>query len=146
MGTRRAILDRRMSHENLNLVRRMQEAFLGAEPELALAFLDPDVVYDARGRPDGKLWHGHDGVRRAFTEWSDVWDEWEIATEGYLEAGNDKVLILWRERGRGKGSGIPLEQSGANLVTVGAGRIVHIRMYVNRQEALEAAGIQESAL
>jgi hypothetical protein len=36
--------------------------------------------------------------------------------------------------------------SGANLVTVGAGRVVHIRMYVNRQEALEAAGLQESGL
>jgi hypothetical protein len=31
-----------------------------------------------------------------------VWEEWELGTEGYLEAGSDKVLILWRERGRGK--------------------------------------------
>jgi ketosteroid isomerase-like protein len=136
----------RISEQNVDLVRRMHEAYLGPEPERALAFLDPDVVYDARERPDGKLWRGHDGVRRAMTEWGEVWDEWEIATEGYLEAGSDKVLTLWRERGRGKGSGVSLEQSGANLVTVGGGRIVHIRMYVNRQEALEAAGMEESAL
>jgi ketosteroid isomerase-like protein len=135
-----------MSRQNVDLVRRMQEAFLGPEPELALAFLDPDVVYDASERPDGKLWRGHEGVRRAMTEWGEVWDEWEIATEGYLDADGDKVLILWRERGRGKGSGVRLEQSGANLVTVDSGRIVHIRMYVNRTEALEAAGVQESAL
>jgi hypothetical protein len=41
---------------------------------------------------------------------------------------------------------VALEQSGANLVTVASGRIVHVRMYVNRREALEAAGLEQSAL
>jgi ketosteroid isomerase-like protein len=128
-----------MSEENIDLVRRMQEAFLGADPESALAYLAPDVVYDARERPDGKVWHGRDGVRRAMLEWGEVWEEWEIGTDGYLEAGSDKVLILWHERGRGRGSGVRMEQRGANLVTVCEGRIVHLRLYVNREAALEAA-------
>jgi ketosteroid isomerase-like protein len=132
-----------MSQQNVDLVRRMQEAFLGPEPELALSFFDPDVVYDARERPDGKLWYGRDGVRRAMIEWGEVWEDWEIETERYLATGKDKVLILWHERGRGKGSGIPMDQRGANLVTVCDGRIVHIRLYVHREVALRAAGLKE---
>jgi ketosteroid isomerase-like protein len=135
-----------MSRRKVGLVGGMMEAFVGPEPARALAFFDPDVVYDARERRDGKVWHGRDGIRRAMSEWGEVWDEWEIATEGYLDAGSDKVLFLWRERGRGKGSGVPLEQRGPNLVTVGAGGILHVRLYVNRREALRAAGLEESAL
>jgi ketosteroid isomerase-like protein len=128
-----------MSEENVGLVRRTQEAFLGSEPESALAYFAPDVVYDARERPDGKIWYGRDGLRRAMLEWSEVWEDWEVGTEGYLEAGADKVLILWHERGRGRGSGVPMELRGASLVTVCEGRIVHVRLFVNREAALEAA-------
>jgi ketosteroid isomerase-like protein len=131
-----------MSRENVELVRKMQEAFLGPEPELALAFFDPHVVYDARERPDGKVWYGRNGIRRAMIEWSDVWDDWEIETERYLEAGREKVLILWHERGRGKGSGLPMEQRGGNLVTISDGRIVHVRLYVHQQVALKAAELE----
>jgi hypothetical protein len=41
---------------------------------------------------------------------------------------------------------VPLEQRGANPMTVGAGAIVHVRLYVNRQKALRAAGREEPAL
>lgn len=131
-----------MSQENVDLVRRMQEAFLGPHPERALTFCDTDVEYDASERPDGKIWHGRSGVRAALTEWGDTWDDWEVETERYVEAGDDKVLILWRERGRGKRSGIPMEESGANLVTLRNGRIVHIRLYAHQQAALKAVGLE----
>jgi hypothetical protein len=41
---------------------------------------------------------------------------------------------------------VPLEQRGANLVTVGAGGILQVRLYVNRREALRVAGLEESAV
>jgi ketosteroid isomerase-like protein len=130
-----------MSQENLELVRRMQEAFVGSHPELALAFMHPDVVYDARERPDGRLWRGRDQIREAMRDWSDVWNDWEVEAERYVDAGDDRVLILWRERGRGKGSGIALEQTGANLVTIADRHIVHMRLYVDQRAALRAVGL-----
>lgn len=127
-----------MSQENLELVRRMQEAYLGSEPEQALAFFDPDVEWDVSDRPGGKVWHGRDGVRRAMAEWAGAWEDRELETEEYREAGEDKVLILWRERGRGKRSGASSELRGGNLMTVRDGRIVHGRVFVDRRAALEA--------
>ena len=132
-----------MSLENVELVRRMQEAFLSSDPDLALAFFASDVEWDVRDRPGGKVWHGPSGVRRAMVEWSEVWEEWQVETERFLEAGEDTVLILWRERGRGKGSGIPMEQRGGILVTVDEGRIVRGRVYTNQQAALKAAELEE---
>jgi ketosteroid isomerase-like protein len=121
----------------------MMEAYLGPEPERALDFFAADVQFEASERPDGKVWHGLDGVRRAMIEWTGAWDEWEVDIDGYLEAGTDKVLVLWRERGRGKGSGVPMEQSGANLVTVRDHQITHVRLFLGRDRAIDAAGLTQ---
>jgi ketosteroid isomerase-like protein len=131
-----------MSRENVELVRRMQEAFVGAQPELALAFLDPDVVYDARERPDGRVWRGREQIAAAMVDWSEVWDDWEVEAERYVDAGEDRVLILWHERGRGKESGITMDQRGANLVTIAERRVVHMRLYVDQRAALQAVGLE----
>ena len=130
-----------MSQENVDLVRRMQEAFVGAQPERALAFLHPDVVYDARERPDGRVWRGRGEIAGAMLDWSHVWDEWEVEAERYVDAGEDRVLILWHERGRGKESGVAIDQRGANLVTIANRRIVHMQLYVDQRAALRAVGL-----
>lgn len=119
----------------------MQEAFGGPRPERALEFFDEHVVYDASERPDGRLWHGRAGVRHAMLEWSDVWEDWQVEVERYLDAGEGRVLVMWHERGRGRESGVPMQQRGANLMTVRDGRIVHVRMFVHQDAALEAAGL-----
>ncbi len=130
-----------MSHENVELVRSMQEAFTGAKPELALSFLHPDVVYDARERPDGKVWRGRHEMAGAMLEWSEVWDDLEVRAERYVDAGEGRVLILWHERGRGKESGIEMDQRGANLVTLAGRQVVHMRLYIDQQAALRAVGL-----
>jgi ketosteroid isomerase-like protein len=114
---------------------------LGPEPERALELFAEDVVCDVSERPGGRIWHGPLGVRDAMVEWRGAWEEWELETERYVDAGADRVLILWRERGRGKGSGVPIEQRGGNLLTIREGRIVHIRLYMDQQAALVAAGV-----
>jgi len=114
---------------------------VGAQPELALAFLHPDVVYDARERPDGRVWRGREQITGAMLDWSDVWDDWEVEAERYVDAGENQVLILWHERGRGKESGIVMDQRGANLVTIAESRIVHMQLYVDQRDALRAIGL-----
>jgi SnoaL-like domain len=111
-----------VSQENVELVRRMQEAFVGAQPEMALSFLHPHVVYDARERPDGRVWRGREEIAGAMLEWSEVWDDREVEVERYVDAGEDQVLILWHERGRGKESGIVMDRRGASPVTIVEGR------------------------
>ena len=47
-----------------------------------------DVRFDATVRPDGKVWHGPEGARRAMTEWVQEWDEYELQTERVLGGGD----------------------------------------------------------
>jgi ketosteroid isomerase-like protein len=51
------------------------------------------------------------------------------------------VLYLWHERGRGKRSGVAMDQRGATVVTLRDGRITHLRAYVDRADAFAAVGL-----
>jgi ketosteroid isomerase-like protein len=132
-----------MSEENVEIVRRHLAAYLDENPERALEFLDETVELDATVRPDGKVFYGRDGIRRAMIEWTGAWDDWELEIERFVDAGTDRVLYLWHERGSGKGSGVPMDQDGATVVTLRDGRIVHLQAYVDRAAAFAAVGLSE---
>jgi ketosteroid isomerase-like protein len=132
-----------MSQQNVEVARRLMAALQSGEHEQALGYLDPSVEFDARTRPDGKVWHGPEGVRSAMADWMDEWDAYEAEAERYVDAGADKVLLLWRERGRGRASGMPLEQEGATVMTLRDGRVSHMRPFVDRAEALKDAGLAD---
>jgi hypothetical protein len=55
-----------MSQENVEIVRRCCEAFNRGDYEGALDALDPEIEYDLRHFPDGRVYRGHQGVREAF--------------------------------------------------------------------------------
>ena len=104
--------------ENLELVRRMTDAFLAGDGPAALALMHPDVEFEANARPDAGVWRGPDGVRRAIAEWIGTWDDYSLEIRDYVEIPDGRVLVLWTERGRGKGSGIPIEHDGGYVVTL----------------------------
>ena len=131
-------------NDSIELVRRMFEAFLAGADERALQFLHPDVQFDTTVRPDGKVWRGRAAVPRAMAEWTEAWDGYEIGVERYLQAGADRVVMLWRESGRARGSGVPQAQSGATVFTVRDGQIVEIVPTIDRAATLAALGIGET--
>ena len=132
-----------MSQENVEVVRRMHDAFLRGHAEAALALMHPAVEFEATSRPDAHVWRGPDGVQAAIVEWIGTWDDYSLEVEDYVDAPDGRVLVTWTERGRGKGSGIPIEHRGGNVVTVRDGEIVRIALYNDVRQALEAVGLPE---
>jgi ketosteroid isomerase-like protein len=132
-----------MSQEDVDVARRAMEAWGSRHPEQALEYLHPEVEYDATVRPDGKVWHGREGVRRAMVEWTGAWTGWRVEVEGYLDAGHGRVVVLWQERGQAKGSGALMAQEGASLLTIRDGMIVSFVASLDRQGTLKAVGLAE---
>jgi ketosteroid isomerase-like protein len=132
-----------MSRENVEVVRQLMETLAGEDPESALELLDPEVEFDQTARPDGEVWHGHEGVRRAMTQWISAFDDWSIEVDRYVDVGADRALVLWRERGRSRDTGLQLAQRGGTVYTVAGGRIVKMVAYLGHEEALEAVGLSE---
>jgi ketosteroid isomerase-like protein len=132
-----------MSQENAEIVRRMYDAYASGDFETAMAYLDPEIEMDLTLRPDGKVFHGHVGVTEAVRTWLGAWEDWRLEVEEIIDLRGDRVLVLATESGRGKGSGIEIEHPHGMIATVRSGKIVRTVGYVERSEALEAAGLSE---
>jgi ketosteroid isomerase-like protein len=89
-----------MSDENVEIVRRMWDAFLAADFQTALSFYAPDVEWDGTNLPDGRIGRGHDAILGHVTRWAEAWNEWTVEVERIVEAGGEEVIVVVRERGR----------------------------------------------
>ncbi len=60
----------------------------------------------------------------------------------YLDAG-DKVVVFHHEVAKGRESGVVVETDTGSVNTIRNGKIVRVRAYMDRRDALEAAGLSE---
>jgi ketosteroid isomerase-like protein len=129
-----------MSQENVELVRRGMESV-----EAFWALLDEHVVWDMREMPLPDLsvvLVGRDTVIEGSRHYWGTWDDYSIDAEELIDAGSSVVVVV-RERGRGRSSGIPFDRRWAQVWTFGRGRITRWGLFQDKAAALEAAGLRE---
>jgi uncharacterized protein len=133
-----------MSQENVELVRNAYMANNKGDREAALRSADPDIVIDATRRLlNPTTYVGIDDARQWFADMDEVWERFGLEVDELIDAG-DRVVALGRLTGKGKASGVEVEQPIADVWTVRDSRIVRGEIgYTSRQEALEAAGLSE---
>jgi ketosteroid isomerase-like protein len=134
-----------MSQENVEIVRRIiEDGVRGSWEESAAPHLRPDTELHGTvgGLTEGSVWRGSEQVRKFFEEDSDAWDERRLDAEEFIDAG-DCVVVLLHEFRRGKGSGVEIETDTAMVYEVRDRQVVRIQGYMNRAEALDAAGLSE---
>lgn len=136
-----------MSAENVEVVRRLYEATARHDSDAVLEFYDPEVEFDlTRARGWGpvtrqNVYRGHDGLRRVFGDWREVWDNLEENLDELIDAG-DHVVSVMSTQARGRASGVEVGMSGyAGVWTVRDGRVVRIAWFESRADALAAAGV-----
>ena len=133
-----------MSQENVELVRRVSECW-GRQDWKGLAELcAPDIEQHGTvgGIDEGRIAVGVSEIRRDYENVDASWEEHRIEAQEFIDAG-DRVVVLLREFQRGKKSGIELEVDTALIVDVRDGHVTRIQGYMDRAEALKAAGLSE---
>lgn len=71
-----------------------------------------------------------------------AWDYYRAVPEEILEGRDDTVLVSALESGRGEGSGIEIRSRRiTGIYELREGRIVRFRAYLDRAQALQAAGL-----
>jgi ketosteroid isomerase-like protein len=134
-----------MSRENVEIVRGIYCRTLALDPDLLVAlaeFAEPDTEFDfTDAYPDGKVVKGVEGVRRIAAKWP--WDDLQFDPERFFDVDAERVLVFVRARATGVGSGIPVERRTAHECTFSGGRLVRFKVYGDRTEALEAAGLRD---
>jgi ketosteroid isomerase-like protein len=136
-----------VSEENVEIVRCVYEAAARHDAATVLTFYDPEVEFDFSPSPLGGLmrrgvYRGHEGVRRWSRERYESWEVIEDDCDELIDAGEQVVSVV-TTRGRGRASGAEVEWTHHGVWTIRAGKIVRVAWFRTRDEALEAAGLEE---
>jgi ketosteroid isomerase-like protein len=70
--------------------------------------------------------------------WLRAWDDYTVSAE-QIEAVGDQVVVRNRIRGRGKGSGIEIDDHNALVFSFRDGRIARMLLYRDFESAVKAA-------
>jgi ketosteroid isomerase-like protein len=127
-----------MGSDNVELVRHGYED-LARTGEIDLALIDPEVEWDNSGAIfDGAVYHGHEGVRAFFERSREMWDHQRFEPQEFIEGADDRVVVVQRIRSVGR-DGIETIARNAVVLTLREGRIVHMKSFQTKAEALAAA-------
>jgi ketosteroid isomerase-like protein len=134
-----------MSGENVEVVRGVYDAFARHDNAAPFAVYASDIEWDLRegvALDAPTVYHGHDGVRLAFRNWLAPFHDFKFRTEE-MRASGDHVLVTVDEHGIGRASGVVVDRRHYALWTLRAGKVVSLRVYLDRTEALQAVGLAE---
>ena len=144
-----------MSQENVEIVRRAFEIFnryresdlsRDARDAAFAAFAElatPDFQYvEPPEWPGAGIYEGLDQYRLVLEGFFEALSEMTAEIEETFEV-NDRVVAFVRWRARGTSSGAELEMRPGQLFTFRDGKIARQEVYLDRDDALEAAGLSE---
>jgi ketosteroid isomerase-like protein len=120
----------------------MWECFVGDNPVSGLSFCDPDIEWDGTNLPDGTVARGHEAIVEHTLRWAEMWDDWRMEPERFIDAGDDQVVLVFREIGRSD-SGLLMDERHAELYRLRDRKVVYRKGFSDPAEALEAVGLSE---
>ena len=130
-----------MSQENVELLRA---GYSASEPLTMFAErIAPDVEFDFTAvYPDRPVLRGTDAALRFIDEgpWGGTI---RFEPERFFDVDDERVLVFVRVTAIGQESGVTAEARAAHELTIRDGLLVRFKAYLDRSEALEAAGLGE---
>ncbi|HKP88506.1 MAG TPA: nuclear transport factor 2 family protein [Thermoleophilaceae bacterium] len=135
-----------MSRDNVEVVRAAHEALAAGDFETARACMDPEIEWHGTvgGVDESAVYRGRDEVLKAFAASLEPWESLEIHAERYVDTPGDDVVVFLHEVGRGRGSGVVVENDSGMVNTVRNGRIVRTRGFMDSEQALREAGVSKN--
>jgi ketosteroid isomerase-like protein len=128
---------------NVQAVRGLYDGWTDGDVTRALQCLDPGIVWDAiADAPDAGTYREHVGARRYMEDWLEDFDIHSMDFEEVIDS-EDRLVVVQCARATGKGSGVETQLHYAAAYWFRDGRIVEIKEFRTKAEAVEAAGLSE---
>jgi ketosteroid isomerase-like protein len=105
---------------------------------------DPDIEFVFVDGPTPGTWHGLSGLANAWREFLGAWEGFRSVLEEARELDADRVLTLARYEGRGRLSGVHIQDTGSNsagLFHFRNGKATKLAFYFSRARAFADLGL-----
>jgi len=128
----------------VRLVERAIAAINARDIEGYLACCTENIKLETPMATLGGVYEGTDGIARYFADIEDAGPDFRIELDGMEEVDSKRVIAFLRTSGTGRVSGIPMAPPPlTNVYDLIDRKIGHVRIFLDRQEALKAAGLEE---
>jgi ketosteroid isomerase-like protein len=132
-----------MSRENVELVRRLYEAWqrdgYGAVPEL----MDPDIEFvNPVYAVEPGTRHGYDGFAAAAQSLATAFSAYRVLAVKFYDVG-DRVAVKARVATRSTVRAVPIEAERGYVFDFRDGKVIRFAWFSDPAEALDAVGLSE---
>jgi ketosteroid isomerase-like protein len=132
-----------MSEENVDKARQFIDAYNRRDFDAAIKDFDPGIEWVMPEQQQSDSGRGPEAAIRFFEEIDETMEELTLKPQEFIDAG-DRVATRLRHRGRGKRSGVEIDEELYHQVaTFHNGKIVRMEYFADWNEALEAAGLSK---
>jgi ketosteroid isomerase-like protein len=132
-----------MSRENVEIVRSIYEPWERGDFR-SIEWANPDIEYVFADGPTPGSWTGVSAMSKAWLEFLGSWAEYRVEANEYRELDEERVLVLDHRIGRGKTSGVDLQEtaaSGAVLFHIRDGKVTRLVLWGNLENAFADLGL-----
>jgi ketosteroid isomerase-like protein len=132
-----------MSQENIEIVRTIIASINRRDLDQALVAAHEDFEADWSNSiaPHGGVYRGRERARALFEAFLEAWEEFRWDVQEIVEVDEARVVVVNRVRGRGRGSGVEVDATGAQVWTIAGGKVRSVKLYQSKADALEAVGL-----
>jgi ketosteroid isomerase-like protein len=141
-----------MSQENVDTLRALwpSEAVdlvgvfseLDAVPSFLSAIsADAEVVFGPGDPAVNRTYRGLQGLAAGWQDWLEPYEAYWLKVERYVNGPQERVVMLAKVRARTRRDGVLIEHSPAAVCELSNGTVTRLAFYLDRDEALEAAGL-----
>jgi hypothetical protein len=139
-----------MSQENVEIVRCADDAFLagvargdfGAGFDTGANAEDLEFIAVAESI-ERRSYRGREGLVEFGQTWTENFERYSLERKELIGGRNGRVFACDWQSEVGRGSGVPVEVESFAVFDLANGKSIRVRMYLDRAEALEAAGLRE---
>src|SRR5689334_3538128 len=134
-----------MSQENMeHAARGLAEGGKGKDLASLLAVSDPEIEFTSRFTAvEGRTYRGHAAWADYLAYAAAAWEDFRITVEDFIPVGPERLIAVERVEAVARGSGVHLDQPTYAVQEFRDDKVLRMRTYRSRQEALEAVGLSE---
>jgi hypothetical protein len=129
---------------NLDLVRSIYAAWERGDFTSA-DWAHPEIELVIPDGPTPGRWRGLTETARALHDILTAWEGFRLVADEYRDLDGKRVLVLDRNSGRGRVSGVQIDDTrteGAQLFHLNCGKVVRLVSYWTRDRALADLGLE----
>jgi hypothetical protein len=92
---------------------------------------------------EGATASGMDGFIAVWRDWCNAFETYRVIPREFVGLPDGRVLVLVENRAQTKTEGVEMAFEGAAIWTLEGGLVRKVEQFVDRERALEAAGLKE---